>query len=281
MKTLKEILAEARFVSSGAYRISPSGRKVRRRIKIADDDYNKVDDVDKDGDVDADDAKRLKMMQREDTIVESIYGDDYHATSEPSQFGGHRPKVVHKEKGTVMHLSQHSYKKPEDAAAHAKVYLDAYERRGPNHASEKAWDHAKANKDKQYVKESHAPEAPSIGVHRIGVTVSEPDHPAVTKRNELIQKFVRVTSHDKDHAIEQGKKHFKKKGFKVHDASHAGMMHEAKTDDVPFDGPYTKTPETVKDKSGAEHNAMSRARHIARLAMKQVAKQPAKKNNEQ
>lgn len=276
MKSLKEFLVEARYVSSGAYRISPSGRKVRRRIKIGDDSYNKEDDVDRDGDVDIDDTKRAKMMQREETVVESINADNYHATSEPSQFGGHRPKVVHKEKGTVMHLSQHSYKKPEDAAAHAKVYLDAYERRGPNHASEKAWDHAKANKDKQYVKESHAPEAPSIGVHRVGVTVSEPDHPAVTKRNELIQKFVRVTSHDKDHAIEQGKKHFAKKGYKVHDASHVGMVHEETNCNVPFDGPYTKTPETVKDKSGAEHSMKSRVRHLARLALKQQAK----KNNE-
>lgn len=71
-----------------------------------------------------------------------------------------------------------------------------------------------------------APVAPSIGVHRIGVTVSEPDHPAVSKRKETQQKFVRVTAHDKDKAIEQGKKHFAKKGFKVHDAHHAGMIHE-------------------------------------------------------
>jgi hypothetical protein len=270
-----------------------------------------------------------------------------------------------------------------------------------------------------------APVAPSIGVHRIGVTVSDSDHPAVTKRKELIQKFVRVTAHDKDRAIEIGKKHFAKKGWKVHDASHSGMVHEEaineysmddvrkdaadrlkksidkqsddriaalknppkkkgffarvgekqinmvkgayhgltkeeveleeakdKTDkrfdllarlglvekdelanlrlamktlsedkqlsikqrdlllnvyeslislvtgddtmfsrmkikvqeeslnemkdDVPFDGPYTKTPDSVKDKSGAEHTPQSRARHLARLAMKQMAKKSNK-----
>lgn len=265
------------------------------------------------------------------------------------------------------------------------------------------------------------PIAPSIGVHRIGVTVSDADHPAVTKRKELIQKFVRVTAHDKDSAVAIGKKHFAKKGWKVHDASHSGMVHEEALDeysmddvrkdaadhlkksidkqsddriaalknppkkkgffarvgekqinmvkgayhgltkeeveleeskdkadkrfdllarlglvekdelanlrlamktlsedkqlsikqrdlllnvyeslitlvtgddtmfsrmkikvqeqmldetkgDVPFDGPYTKTPDSVKDKSGAEHTPQSRARHLAKMAMKQMAK---------
>ena len=48
------------------------------------------------------------------------------------------------------------------------------------------------------------------------------------------------------------------------------------TNDVPFDGPYTKTPDSVKDKSGAEHTPQSRARHLARLAMKQMAKKSNK-----
>lgn len=64
MKSYKELLAElseARMIATGDYRISSSGRKVRRLIKVGDDDYNKADDVDKDGDVDADDEKNKKM----------------------------------------------------------------------------------------------------------------------------------------------------------------------------------------------------------------------------
>lgn len=38
--------------------------------------------------------------------------------------------------------------------------------------------------------------------------------------------------------------------------------------EVPFEGPYTKSKEAEKDKSGATHTPMSRARHLARLAMK-------------
>lgn len=41
------------------------------------------------------------------------------------------------------------------------------------------------------------------------------------------------------------------------------------TDDVPFDGPYTKNAKAnVKDKSGAVHTVQSRVRHLARLALK-------------
>jgi hypothetical protein len=43
--------------------------------------------------------------------------------------------------------------------------------------------------------------------------------------------------------------------------------------DVPFDGPYTKTSGTVKDKSGAVHTPMSRARDLARQAMKKQMKE--------
>lgn len=60
MKTLKDFL-EARMIATGDFKVSASGRKVRRLIKVGDDGYNKADDVDKDGDVDADDKKAKKM----------------------------------------------------------------------------------------------------------------------------------------------------------------------------------------------------------------------------
>ena len=74
--------------------------------------------------------------------------------------------------------------------------------------------------------EEQAPVAPSLGVHRVSVTTSEPDHPMVSKRKETTQRFVKVTTNSKERALEQGMKHFKKKGFKVHSADHAGMVHE-------------------------------------------------------
>ena len=46
---------------------------------------------------------------------------------------------------------------------------------------------------------------------------------------------------------------------------------EAKEQEPPFDKPYTTTKGTITDKSGAKHTPMSRARDIARMAMKKQA----------
>jgi len=43
--------------------------------------------------------------------------------------------------------------------------------------------------------------------------------------------------------------------------------------DVPFEGPYTKVKGDVKDKSGATHTPMSRAKHLAKMAMKKQMKE--------
>lgn len=75
--------------------------------------------------------------------------------------------------------------------------------------------------------EEQAPVAPSLVKHRIGVTVSEPDHPMVSKRKEKVQKFVIVThSSNKEGAKAVGEKYYKKKGYRVHDSHHAGMVNE-------------------------------------------------------
>jgi len=51
------------------------------------------------------------------------------------------------------------------------------------------------------------------------------------------------------------------------------QWNEEKKDDVPFDGPYTKVKPDTKDKSGAVHTPMSRAKHLARMAMKKQMKE--------
>jgi hypothetical protein len=48
---------------------------------------------------------------------------------------------------------------------------------------------------------------------------------------------------------------------------------DKKKEDVPFDGPYTKTSGTTKDKSGAVHTPMSRVKHLAKMAMKKQMKE--------
>ena len=52
---------------------------------------------------------------------------DYMATSEKSQFGGYRPKVVDKD-GKTMYLSQALYNTQDEAKDHAEEYLKQYSR---------------------------------------------------------------------------------------------------------------------------------------------------------
>ena len=95
-------------------------------------------------------------------------------------------------------------------------------------------------------------------------------------------------------AVNAALKHYKSKGYTVHEHKYLGealaddkygspasetlvtkphkelikKMKESKDNSPPFDGPYTKDKGTVTDKSGAKHTPMSRARNLARQAMK-------------
>lgn len=56
--------------------------------------------------------------------------------------------------------------------------------------------------------------------HKVVVTVSEPDHPMVSKRKETVMKRVVVSAPHKDHAVAKAKEFYKKRGYKVHDAEY-------------------------------------------------------------
>jgi hypothetical protein len=61
-------------------------------------------------------------------------------------------------------------------------------------------------------------------VHRIGLTVTDPNHPMVSKRKEQYQKSVRVTGPDREAAINQAIAHLRRKGYKVHDHHYIGTV---------------------------------------------------------
>jgi hypothetical protein len=62
--------------------------------------------------------------------------------------------------------------------------------------------------------------------HRVAVTVSDPNHTAVSKRKEQVQKFVKVTATSEADALKKASAHFKKAGFKIHRAEHHSMVEE-------------------------------------------------------
>lgn len=67
--------------------------------------------------------------------------------------------------------------------------------------------------------------------HRVGVTYSDPDSSAVSQRSEKKFKNVRVKAESEDEAITKAKKHFKKSGYRVHDAIITTMKEEVEHDD--------------------------------------------------
>lgn len=56
--------------------------------------------------------------------------------------------------------------------------------------------------------------------HKVSVTVSDPNHTMVTKRNERMEKRVIVKADNKDEAVVKAKEFYKKKGLKVHSAEY-------------------------------------------------------------
>ena len=59
--------------------------------------------------------------------------------------------------------------------------------------------------------------------HVVAVTVSDPNSTMVSKRNEQIFKKLSVTASTKDTAVEMARKHYKKLGYRVHQAEYVGL----------------------------------------------------------
>jgi hypothetical protein len=62
--------------------------------------------------------------------------------------------------------------------------------------------------------------------HRVSITLSDPKHPAVSKRKELIQKTVRVNADNEGHAVDSAIAHYRKAGYKIHDHNYIGTIKE-------------------------------------------------------
>jgi len=97
------------------------------------------------------------MKEEVEQLDEKIYADDYHSTSETSQFGGHRPHVIAKDTGKTMYLGQHAYKTPKHAIEHAQAYLSAYSKTGMHGADRASTAYATANKHNHHINEAKDP----------------------------------------------------------------------------------------------------------------------------
>ena len=142
----------------------------------------------------------------------------------------------------------------------------------------------------EQINEREDDEYNSVRDHKVGVVVSKDNGP-----KERLKATMRAK--EPQQAVNAALKHYKSKGYTVHEHKYLGealaddkygsaasetlvtkphkelikKMKESKDNSPPFDGPYTKDKGTVTDKSGAKHTPMSRARNLARQAMKKQA----------
>lgn len=245
------------MVATGDFKISASGRKVRRLIKVGDDDYSKEKDIDQDGDIDNNDRRLSK-----ESVDESVVPDHMK--------GKQKPYVSSDGKGNYEVLGNTGQTKAEfTRKEHGK---DAHK---------KAQDHLKSKYD-EYMKEGTdpTPVAPAPYIHRVAVTVTDPDSSAVSKRDVKVQKMIRVTHHtaDKGEAVERAKKHYKKFGWKVHGAEHTGMVHEETINEYSMEDLHKDAAAHLKksidkqsdDRIAALKNPPKKKGFFARVGEKQI-----------
>ena len=130
-------------------------------------------------------------------------------------------------------------RRADERTVHAAI-MDVLNYGGDSNPSALAQDVARAVKQEmqQGVAEAAAPVT-----HRIGLTVTDPNHPMISKRGETYQKSVRVTGPDREAAINQAIAHHRRKGYKVHDHHYLGTVDQgvAEALDSNFVGFMNKT----------------------------------------
>ena len=118
--------------------------------------------------------------------------------------------------------------------------------------SQKADKHHEASLNGGKLKTEEVTEEPAMK-HRVAVTVSDPNHTAVFKRKEQVQKFAKVTAASEADALKKASAHFKKAGFKIHGAEHHSMVKED------LNELSNDTLGSYKKKAGAEASAADKA----------------------
>jgi hypothetical protein len=159
----------------------------------------------------------LKKMNESEQISEGVYEKAEEnkrsadaAKKQGNMFDHHLHMADHHDNMSEWHSSRGRHGEADKHAAKAEQH------------QELAMKH-KTRKEEVELEEQ-APTAPSIVRHRISVTVSEPDHPMVSKRKEQIQKTVVVPhSGDKNGAKKAGENYYKKRGYRVHSSEHIGL----------------------------------------------------------
>ena len=83
--------------------------------------------------------------------------------------------------------------------------------------------------------------------HRVAVTVSEPDHPAMSMRKATKQRFIHVSADSAKNAVERAKSYYKKSGYKVHGAEYVSLINEDSTQVEQMKKPYEQFIKSISE----------------------------------
>ena len=102
--------------------------------------------------------------------------------------------------------------------------------------------------------------------HKVIVTVSDPNHPAVSQRKEKIMKRVIVKAKDKDEAHAKASAFYKKKGYKVHETEYHSPQPASsmKTEELMAEesDAYAKSEENKRSADAAKKQGDMFAHHL-------------------
>jgi hypothetical protein len=172
------------------------------------------------------------------------FGSQSHASNVAKKIKG---ATVHKEEveleQTINELSSDTLQNYKDKA---KKSADELTAKGKHGKSADRWLNVMKATGKQIDKTTagikkalNKEETLSESKHKVSVTVSEKDHPMVSKRSEKQQKRVVVSADSKDEAVARAKKFYTKQGYHVHDAEyHSAMTVKEELDEAKDPGEY-------------------------------------------
>lgn len=123
----------------------------------------------------------------------------------------------------------------------------------PKAPTAQAWkDAAKTAK-----KEGVAEDDTATTVHRIQVTVIDPQHPMVSRRDQQTNKIIRITHPDRGTAVDKAIAYYRQQGYKVIDHNYIGPVEQGVAEG--FNGEYD-------DEAGMAHtNLLTSARAVMGL----------------
>jgi hypothetical protein len=217
------------------YKVSPSGRKSHKEIVFTSGEEDKTKETVKEEMTDA-------QMKKREEIVKSMKKDK---AGFKNRYGDRAE--------TVMYATATKMAMKEEAEE-----LD-----------EKS-DQAKQNKTMKNMMDA------SRGARfklNNPVPDAEPEHKTARAHNVAIGRALRKEDAEQveEGYYEKPASAYRRKGDEIGGGS--PWNRQAPVASVPFDGPYTKAKGNTTDKSGAVHSPMSRAKHLAKMAMKKSMKE--------